>query len=114
MLKILLLIIYLIVVVLLVVVILLQEPRGGGLAGALGGSGVETFLGVRGAPTFFTKLTAALGAVFLLLSLILSMMQGPGTVTGSAIEREVRQQGGALNLPPITGEQAPQQPAQQP
>lgn len=112
MLKALLLVIYLIVVFLLVVVILLQEPRGGGLAGALGGSGVETFLGVRGAPTFFTKLTAILGAIFLILSLVLSMMQSPGTVTGSAIERTVRQTGGPINLPPITGEETPQQPQQ--
>jgi len=65
-----LILIYLITVVLMVIVILLQEPKEGGLSTGIGGAGVENILGVRGAPTFFTKLTAALGAIFLTLSLL--------------------------------------------
>ncbi len=98
---------YLIVVILMIGVILLQRPRGGGLSGALGGSSMETILGVRGAPTFFTKLTAVLGGIFLVLSLVLSILNAPKgyTETKSAIEKAQKGQPAPLNLPPITGEQ---------
>jgi len=92
--------IYLFIVILMIAVILVQRPRGGGLSSALGGSGIESFLGVRGAPTFFTKLTAVLGGLFLVLSLLLSLMHPTQALVKSAIEKEVKK---GLNLPPIPG-----------
>ncbi len=94
--------IYILIVLLLIAVVLIQQPRGGGL-GAIGGlGGIENVLGVRGAPTFFTKLTAILGTLFFVLSLTLSAIHSP-TSTGSALEKA--QKSGTLNLPPV----APQQ-----
>ncbi len=107
-----LLVIYLFVVIVMIGAILIQQPRGGGLSATFGGtSSMESILGVRGAPTFFTKLTAVLGALFLILSLTLSFLHSPVREPRSAIERAVQQQGGGLNLPPVT---PPQTPSQQP
>ncbi len=108
-----LLILYLFVVIVMIGAILIQQPRGGGLSATFGGtSSMESILGVRGAPTFFTKLTAVLGALFLILSLTLSFLHSPARQTSSAIEKVVRQQAGGLNLPPVTPPQAPpQQPS---
>ncbi len=101
----LLVIIYVFVVLLLIAVVLIQQPRGGGL-GALGGmGGFEDMLGVRGAPTFFTKLTAVLGTLFFVLSLTLSAIHSP-TKTQSALEKA--QKTGTLNLPPVTPQQGQQ------
>lgn len=82
---------FLLLVVILVGVILIQEPKSGGLSMGIGGGGVETFLGARGAPTFFTKATVVLGALYMLLSLALSLMAGSVQGTTSVVEREVKQ-----------------------
>lgn len=58
--------------ILLTVVILLQEGKGGGLAGAFGGAGAETF-GVKAGTV--NKFTAWLGAAFLGLALLHAGMQ---------------------------------------
>lgn len=106
----LLLVFYVLVVLLMIGVILLQEPKGGGLSSALGGTGgMENILGVRGAPSFFVKLTAVLGTIFIVLSLFLSMMHAPAAQSKSAIEKEIKK---GLNLPPVSGERAPAQPTQ--
>jgi preprotein translocase subunit SecG len=57
---------------LLTIVILLQEGKGGGLAGAFGGAGAETF-GVKAGTV--NKFTAWLGAAFLGLALLYAGMQ---------------------------------------
>jgi preprotein translocase subunit SecG len=97
------LVIYIVAVLLMIAVILVQQPKGGGLSGALGGSGVENVLGVRGAPTFFTKLTAIFGGIFIVLSLVLSLLQGTRPGVRSVVEDEVRK-GMMDNLPPISQE----------
>lgn len=100
--------IYLLVVLIMMGAILIQQPRHGGLSATFGGtSSVESILGVRGAPTFFTKLTAVLGAMFLLLSLLLSLLHSPVKQTGAAIERAVKKQQ-TLHLPPVAPPQEPQ------
>jgi preprotein translocase subunit SecG len=96
-------VIYIVAVLLMIAVILVQQPKGGGLSGALGGGGVENILGVRGAPTFFTKLTAIFGALFIVLSLVLSLLHGPSARTRSVVEEEL-QRGMIDNLPPISQE----------
>jgi preprotein translocase subunit SecG len=98
-----LLFLYILVVVLMIGVILVQQPRGGGLSGALGGTGMENILGVRGAPTFFQKLTAILGGIFIVLSLILSLLHAPAQLKGgSAIEKEVKK--APFEIPPLPAE----------
>jgi preprotein translocase subunit SecG len=72
---------------LLSVVVLLQAGQGGGLA-SLGGGGTDTVLGNRQAVTILTKLTWWCGGIFLLISLILSLV--PRGVGSSALQERIR------------------------
>ncbi|MGB9823923.1 MAG: preprotein translocase subunit SecG [Candidatus Hydrothermia bacterium] len=72
-------ILYVILVLILIGVVLLQEPREGGMSPALGG--MQQLLGVRGVPTFFTRLTWGLGALFIILSLVLATINNPARVS---------------------------------
>jgi preprotein translocase subunit SecG len=63
---------------LLIVVVLIQEGRGGGLGGAFGGAGTQTFgVGARG----ITKFTAIVGVVFLVSAVGITLVEK--TLTGS-------------------------------
>jgi preprotein translocase subunit SecG len=63
---------------LLIVVVLIQEGRGGGLGGAFGGAGTQTFgAGARG----ITKFTAIVGVVFLVSAVGITLVEK--TQTGS-------------------------------
>ena len=71
-----LLILFIPICILLILIVLLQAGKGGGLAGAFGGVGGQTFLGARGAADFLGKLTIYLAIGFMFLSLILSLTYG--------------------------------------
>jgi preprotein translocase subunit SecG len=73
--------------ILLSVVVLLQAGQGGGLA-SLGGGGTDTVLGGRQAVTILTKLSWWCGAIFLLLSLVLSLTPRGGS--SSALQERLR------------------------
>jgi preprotein translocase subunit SecG len=66
---------------LLSVVVLLQAGQGGGLA-SLGGGGTDTVLGGRQAVTILTKLSWWCGGIFLVLSLVLSLVPRGGSSSG--------------------------------
>jgi preprotein translocase subunit SecG len=72
---------------LLSVVVLLQAGQGGGLA-SLGGGGTDTVLGGRQAVTILTKLSWWCGGIFMLLSLVLSLVPRGGSF--SAIQERLR------------------------
>ena len=57
---------------------LLQAGQGGGLA-SLGGTGTETVLGGRQAVTILTKASWWCGGLFLLISLLLSLVPRSGS-----------------------------------
>ena len=71
-----LLIFFIPVCLLLILIVLLQAGKGGGLAGAFGGAGGQTFLGARGAADFLSKLTIYLAIAFMFFSFILSFTYG--------------------------------------
>jgi len=52
---------------LLILIVLLQEPKGGGLSGAFGGAGAETFGVQTGGVNKFTSYVAAVFLVFAVL-----------------------------------------------
>lgn len=57
---------------LLIVVVLIQEGRGGGLGGAFGGAGTQTFgVGARG----ITKFTAVVGIVFIVSAVGITLVE---------------------------------------
>jgi preprotein translocase subunit SecG len=77
-----LLILFIPICILLILIVLLQAGKGGGLAGAFGGAGGQTFLGARGAADFLGKLTIYLAIGFMFLALVLSFTYGRrGTIS---------------------------------
>jgi preprotein translocase subunit SecG len=98
-----LLILFLAMVIVLTGVVLLQEPKSGGLAASLGGGGgIESFLGARGAPTFFMKATWVLGGLYMALSLALSLISARTIQGSTTIEREVKSGELYKKLAPLT------------
>ena len=69
----------------LIGLILIQRGKGGGLAGAFGGGGVEQAFGTRAA-TLAQKATAVLGAIYLILSIALGIRLAPGAAAMPAPE----------------------------
>lgn len=71
-------IIHVIICLFLVVVVLLQSGKAADLAGAFGGMGSQTVFGPRGSATVLSKATTVAAALFMLTSLILSIMATRG------------------------------------
>lgn len=99
-------ILFIISALLLMVVVLLQEGKGGGLAGAFGGAGADTF-GVKAGTV--NKFTSYVGAAFLGLALLhaglsariqdedLSADTGGSTLEGTGFEGEKDDAPGAID-----------------
>jgi preprotein translocase subunit SecG len=69
----------------LIGVVLLQRSEGGGLGiGSSGGAG--SFMSVRGTANFLTRVTAILGALFMIICLILTLLAKPTTVQKSIFD----------------------------
>lgn len=83
-------IIHVIVCLFLIIVVLLQSGKAADLAGAFGGMGSQTAFGPRGAATVLSKATTIAAALFMVGSLVLSVLytrmgsQGAGTVLEKA------------------------------
>jgi preprotein translocase subunit SecG len=87
-----LLIIHILICVILIVSILLQASKGGGLAGAFGGTGTSgAIFGSTGAATFLSKLTTYLAVAFFLTCLGLYYLASTDTLPETASERSMEQ-----------------------
>src|SRR5918996_393953 len=74
---------YLVVCLLLLLVVLMQQGKGGDMASAFGGGGSsQTAFGARTGATVLTRATTVLGALFMIVALMLSIVgqRGPGSV----------------------------------
>jgi len=60
-------VVFVLCALLLVLIVLLQEPKGGGLSGAFGGAGAETFGVQTGGVNKFTSYVAA---IFIVLAIL--------------------------------------------
>lgn len=100
-------ILYVILVVVLILTILIQEPRESGMSPALGG--MQQILGVRGIPTFFTRLTWGLGAVFMVLSLVLATVNPSRSLVK---ERKIEKKAPVGESKPVEPQQEPEFPGQ--
>lgn len=72
------------------IVILLQAGSGGGLAALGGGAGTDTFVGGRQAVTILTRATRWCGALFLGLSLVLSIMSSQSAAPRSILQDNIQ------------------------
>lgn len=102
-------IIHVLTCVLLIVVVLLQSSKGGGLAGAFGGGQASNAVfGGRGAGTFLSKLTTGLAVLFMMTSLILTVLGRQSVQSESVLRQAIEQEGrGAV---PQAGLPRPVQP----
>lgn len=71
--------IYLIACIGLIIFVLLQKGKGGGFAGAFGGAGTEAVFGPRSSSSLPQRITYTMAGLFMVLSLILSMLSGKVT-----------------------------------
>jgi len=93
--EILLTIIHLAACFILIMIVLLQTGKGADLAGAFGGGGSQTALGVRGATQMIHKLTIAAAVFFMITSYSLGLLgSGKGSLA-SAVKRQAEQTQGA-------------------
>lgn len=100
--------------ILLMTVVLLQAGKGGGLA-AMGGASTSTdsFIGGRQAATLLTRTTWVSGAVFLGLSVVLSIMSSRTAAPESILREEFQQTAPGAPQPVLPGlETEPQEGAQ--
>jgi len=107
-----LLIFFIPICVLLILIVLLQAGKGGGLAGAFGGTGGQAILGTRGTADFLGKLTIYLAIGFMVLSLVLSFSYGkPKSINiqeeSAAVESESGTQAEAPDATAAGQDQAP-------
>lgn len=85
-----LIIIHIVVCVALIMIVLLQTGKGASMGAAFGGSS-QTIFGSSGATTFLTKLTTVVAVVFMVTSLFLAFIHGPGSnssVVGKSVEAQ--------------------------
>ncbi len=89
------------------VVILLQSGKGGGLAAMGGGASTMTegVLGGRQATTLLTRSTWTAGTIFLVLSLVLSIMSSRSRQPESVIQQEMQQETAPSPEPVLPGVQ---------
>lgn len=85
------------------VVILLQSGKGGGLAAMGGGASTMTegILGGRQATTMLTRATWVSGTIFLVLSLVLSIMSSRAQQPESILQEEMQQQSAPATPEPV-------------
>jgi preprotein translocase subunit SecG len=67
-------IVHVLVCVFLIIVVLLQSGKAADLAGAFGGMGSQTAFGPRGSATLLSKATTASAVLFMITSMVLSIM----------------------------------------
>ena len=64
----------------LVILVLIQDPKGGGAGGMFGGGGGSNSLfGATGAPTFLSKLTRYVAAMFAVSCIAMTVSIKPGS-----------------------------------
>ena len=97
------------VCIFLILIVLLQSGKGAEMGAAFGGSS-QTLFGSRGAATFLNKLTTVAAVVFMITSLLLTMLTTKGS---SVIQNVPTEQGTPAPMQLPQPQQLPQQPIQQ-
>ena len=102
-------IVHILICVALTLVVLLQAGKGGGLAGAFGGSAATTLFGGRGAATFLAKATSGLAIAFMAMSILLAIISSRSSVGSEGLlQQRARDRAAQSQLPPSTSTFDPQ------
>ncbi len=67
-------IVHLLIAVGLILIVLLQGGKGADIGAAFGGGSSQTVFGGRGAATFLSKVTTAFAVLFMVMSIVLTLM----------------------------------------
>ena len=108
----LLLTLFVIISILLIILVLIQRGRGSDVGAAFGGGMGQSIFGAGGVDTIFTKATYWLGAIFLALAILLTLLYP--SRRGSVVENETlpasgrggentaqqKEGSGNINIPP--------------
>ncbi|HVG26945.1 MAG TPA: preprotein translocase subunit SecG [Acidobacteriaceae bacterium] len=82
---ILLVVVHVLVCLFLIGVVLLQQGKSADLAGAFGGQGSQTAFGPRGAANLLTRLTSWSAVIFMLTSIVLTIVMSHSTANRSVL-----------------------------
>jgi preprotein translocase subunit SecG len=74
--------VHIIVALFLILVVLVQAGNAGGVGAAFGGGNSSGVFGATGANQFLSRLTYAAAGIFMMTSIILTVMQGKAGKTG--------------------------------
>ncbi len=95
----------------LIISVLLQRSEGGGLGIGSSGGGIGGFMTARGTANLLTRTTAILAAIFMVLSLILSLLAAAPRERRSIVDAPVSAPASSTLVAPAS---APAAPAQEP
>ena len=106
--------VHVVVCLFLVFVVLLQSGQAADLAGAFGGGGSQTALGMRGAATILQKLTTAAAILFMLTSLTLGIAGRNESSVIDDLETPVSAPASGSEQAPAGGDSGQQDSGQEP
>jgi|SRR5215467_1109414 preprotein translocase subunit SecG len=98
----------------LIVVVLLQSGKSGDIAAAFGGQGSQTAFGPRGAATALSKATTWSAIIFMVTSIVLSVMASRSGGAGSVFSGVKPSTTKSQPATPAPATPAPAAPAQAP
>lgn len=93
-------VIHVLVSLFLIVTVLIQGGKGAQLGSAFGGGSSQTLFGGRGAATFMNKLTTVVAVVFMLTSLLLTLVS---VRKSSVIKHDIAPVEKTIPAPPTSG-----------
>jgi len=96
-------IVHLLIAIGLILIVLLQSGKGADIGAAFGGGSSQTVFGGRGAATFLSKLTTAFAILFMVTSIVLTILsaqRGTSSVISDEKPAPVSQSAPAAPAPP--------------
>jgi preprotein translocase subunit SecG len=105
-------IVHLLVAMGLILIVLLQSGKGSDIGAAFGGGSSQTVFGGRGAATFLSKVTTALAILFMVTSIVLTILSAQrGTSSVVTEDRPAPAAPAPPGAPPSPAPAAPAAPA---
>ncbi len=101
-------VLHLVIALGLILIVLLQSGKGADIGAAFGGGSSQTVFGGRGAATFLSKLTTAFAVLFMVTSIVLTVLSAQRG--GSSIVGEDKPAPAAQTAPAAPAAPAPSAP----
>lgn len=99
-------VIHIITCVLLVLVVLIQSGKGAEISSSFAGSS-QTVFGSAGGANFFTRFTSGAAAVFMITSLVLTLMGGQSKKSVFDLQADTKAESASKNTAPVAASPSP-------